>query len=226
VRESSFNFFQIFPNDGLPSLVCHKCLVVTENSNEFREKCLKNDEKLRLIFKVEARIEEPQEQAFEVLVEVEPVEEEEEEVITLNPNKLYESSDESDDETESQTVVEHHQVQATLETNNNNISTSPARAVKVANKEIYHCRYCDIVFSDNLTCSNHEQSNHNPQNPYQCVACQFGSDQHAILITHIKNSHSFEKPYLCSQCTKSFARRADLRKHSFVHSGKNSLTTE
>lgn len=210
--------------------MCHKCLVLIENCAEFREKCLKNDEKLRLIFKVETRIEEAQEQApvLEVPVEAEPIEEEDEEVITLNPNKLYESSDESENENpENQRVLEHHQVQATLSSSGNNntiMNTSSARAVKVPNKETFHCRYCDIVFPDNFTCANHEQS-HNAVHPYECVACPFNTDQHALLISHVKNSHNLEKPYFCSQCTKSFVRRADLRKHSFVHSGKNPLMT-
>lgn len=220
--------FQIFENDGLPSLVCHKCLVLTENCMDFRDKCLKNDEKLRLIFKINGNADEAQEQEVvpEAPAEAEVVEEEEEEVITLNPNKLYESSDESDDERpeEPVTTVEHRPVAAPPAVNE---AKPPVelQSVTVGNtvnkKEIFHCRYCDIVFSEKVHCINHELNNHNPMSPFQCAACSFSTDQYAHLISHSRDNHNAEKPYLCSQCTKSFVRRSDLKKHKFVHAGSN-----
>lgn len=227
-RPLTFIAFQIIPNDGLPSLVCHKCLVLTENCMDFRDKCLKNDEKLRLIFKVNVAAEEPQEPQVqepspEPQVEAEVVEEEEEEVITLNPNKLYESSDESDTENlENSRVIEPHQVQTTLVPNSTSAAPAPPPAAPIdsSKKEIFHCKFCDVVFSDNLTCSNHEQKSHDPQLPFECVSCSFKTDQHPTLIFHVKQTHNTEKPFLCTQCSKSFVRRSDLRKHTFVHAGK------
>lgn len=185
---------------------------------EFRDKCVKNDEKLRLIFKVEAAPEEAQEAEIipEIHPEAEPSDEEEEEVITLNPNKLYESSGESDiEQPEEQPVVEPIQMQTAA-------VKAPLPRVSQINKErkeIFHCRYCDVVFSDTLSCSEHEQSGHHPVYPYECVACSFKTDQHPTLIYHIKQAHNMDKPFLCTQCTKTFVRRSDLRKHTFVHAG-------
>lgn len=193
---------------------------------DFRDKCLKNDEKLRLIFKVNGNAEEPQEQELtpEAPAEVELMEEDEEEVITLNPNKLYESSDESDDE-HPEEVREHSQVQAATPVTSAKLPPPPEpQPVRVGNainkKEIYHCRYCDIVFCEKLQCINHETNNHNPVNPFECPACIFSTDQYMNLINHCRSTHNSEKPYLCSQCSKSFVRRADLKKHKFVHSSK------
>lgn len=226
----TFIAFQIVPNDGLPQIICHKCLVLTENCMDFRDKCLKNDEKLRLIFKVNVIAEEPQELHVQETVpeppiESEVVEEEEEEVITLNPNKLYESSDDSEAESpQIERVIEPHQVQTTLVPNN--ISTAqatappPAVPIDTSKKEIFHCKFCDVVFSDLLTCSSHEQKNHDSQYPYECVTCSFKTDQHPTLIFHVKQTHNTEKPFLCTQCSKSFIRRSDLKKHTFVHAGK------
>lgn len=216
----TFDDFQIVPDDGLPSLVCHKCLVLTENCMDFRDKCLMNDEKLRLIFKIEP--EEPQplvpDPVPEVVLEADPVEEEEEEVITLNPNKLYESSDDSEAEiVDTQIVLDTHPVQTTLVTNNT--SAAPKTVSDVSKKEIYHCQFCDVVFSDSFACSAHEQKSHDPLHPFECAACSFKIDQHSSLILHIKQTHNMEKPYLCTQCSKSFIRRSDLRKHTFVHAG-------
>jgi hypothetical protein len=179
--------FQIFPNDGLPSLVCHKCLVFTENCIEFREKVKQNDEKLRLIFKVQ----EP-EPVVETPVEVEPIEEEEEEVITLNPNALYESSgDEFEVEISTQSVAEHHPVQPTLARSTMTYSTPPVPPQKVGNgkdkKDIFHCRFCDVVFVDVSTCSSHEINNHDPVNPFECVVCSFKCDQVELTVKSLVN---------------------------------------
>lgn len=217
----TFDDFQIIPNDGLPSFVCHKCLVLTENCMDFRDKCLKNDEKLRLIFKVNEPVEEPQVQdpTLEVSADAELIEDDEEEVITLNPNKLYESSDDSDDENpDNHRVVEHQMQRAIVSTNNNQPSTQKVGSDS-SKKEIFHCQFCDVVFSDSFSCTTHEHESHDPMYPFKCVACTFKSDQHSSLIYHIKQTHNMEKPFLCTQCTKTFIRRADLRKHTFVHAG-------
>lgn len=197
---------------------------------DFRDRCLKNDEKLRLIFKINASADEAPEPEVvsEISMEAEIVEEEEDEVITLNPNKLYESSDESENETqEEQRVLEPHQVQTSLVTSINNNQAPKAYPIKVGSdrKEIFHCRYCDIVFSDSLSCTGHEQFSHDKTKPYECVACSFKTDQHPTLIFHIKQTHQLDKPFLCTQCTKSFIRRSDLRKHTFVHSGESVVSS-
>lgn len=198
-------------------MVCHKCLVLTENLMEFREKCLKNDEKLRLIFKVnESAADEPAEAVLEHSADVEMAEEEEEEIITLNPNNLY-SSDESDDES-----PEQIQEQAPLPPPPVTKDLTPPRPVQMndpTKREIYHCRFCDVVFSDTLACSSHEKSNHDRISPYECIMCSFKTDQHPTLIFHIKQTHNSDKPFLCTQCSKTFMRRSDLRKHTFVHAG-------
>jgi uncharacterized Zn-finger protein len=145
----------------------------------------------------------------------------EEEIITLNPNKLYESSDESEDESEHIvapiSTIQHPTPQHVQ------IRVPPVPPQLIGNedfkREIYHCRYCDVVFIDFNECSAHEERNHDPQSPFECVICQFKTDTHHTLIGHIKFAHSPDKPHVCSQCKKFFIRRADLRKHTFVHAG-------
>lgn len=220
----TFNDSQIVPDDGLPKFVCHKCLVLTENCMDFRDKCLKNDEKLRLIFKVPEPVEEAaaQDSVMEAPAEAEPIEEDEEEVITLNPNKLYESSDDSENEIpETSRVSENLQTQATVPSTSNHSPSAPVPKANndLSKKEIFHCQFCDVVFSDSISCASHEQKSHDPVYPYECVACTFKTDQHSTLIYHIKQTHNMEKPFFCTQCTKTFIRRSDLKKHTFVHSG-------
>lgn len=148
---------------------------------EFREKVKQNDEKLRLIFKVNEEVHEA-EVIAEASVEVEPVEEEEEEVITLNPNTLYESSDESEPEISNETVAAEHPPQhppaSSAATNKTFLNTTPpVPPQKVGNgkdkKDIFHCRFCDIVFVDEPSCNQHEFERHDTANPFECVVCSF-----------------------------------------------------
>jgi Zinc finger, C2H2 type len=192
---------------------------------EFRDKCLKNDEKLRLIFKVNVEEEAREQEAIqEAMHEEEPIEEEDEEVITLNPNNLYESSDESDSEhPEEQIMLDHQNAPPTSIDNNpqpERVPNASNAAHESSKKEIFHCKYCDVVFSEPTACNLHEQKSHDQTYPYECVICSYKTDQQATLIFHIKQTHNFDKPFLCTQCNKSFIRRSDLRKHTFVHAGK------
>jgi hypothetical protein len=150
---------------------------------DFRDKVKQNDEKLRLIFKVNEEVHDA-EITGEVSVEVEAAVEEEEEIITLNPSLLYESSDESEAETSNENLDEHPvhpslapstAVTAVTKTTLN--TTPPVPPQKVGNgkdkKDIFHCRFCDIVFVDESTCNHHEFNSHDSANPFQCVVCSF-----------------------------------------------------
>lgn len=147
-------------------------------------------------------------------------EDDDNEIITLNPNKLYESSDESDDE---QVPVPNPPIYIpTPQLVQTRVPPVPPQLIGNDDykREIYHCRYCDVVFIDSVECTSHEERNHDPQFPFECVICHhFKSDTHHTLIAHIKHAHSPDKPHVCSQCKKFFIRRADLRKHTFVHAG-------
>ena len=48
---SMFRFIQIFAGDGLPALICHRCLYQVERSFEFKEQCEHSDATLRQYLK-------------------------------------------------------------------------------------------------------------------------------------------------------------------------------
>jgi uncharacterized Zn-finger protein len=199
-----------------------------ENFFEFRCQIQNNDEKLRKILNLPNGSHHHHEDQQEE-------EEEEHEIVKLDPNKIYESSEEEVEEDEnkfetslSPTAVENkehdHQQQTTSRAENaverkaiSNNHHHPA--VENKKKEIYHCKFCDIVFPDPQSCSNHETYAHDPINPFECLICKLKINTQPSLIIHIKNEHKSEKPYLCAQCPKAFVRRSDLRKHVFVHAG-------
>lgn len=143
---------------------------------EFREKVMQNDEKIRLIFKVNQEVN-ADEATEEVSGDIEPLEEETEEVITLNPNTLYESSDESEAEISTENVVMEHPAHPTLASSTVINTTPPVPPQKVGNgkdkKDIFHCRFCDVVFVDEVSCNQHEFNSHDNANPFVCVVCSY-----------------------------------------------------
>jgi uncharacterized Zn-finger protein len=191
-----------------------------ENFYEFRCQIQNNDEKLRKILNLPNGSHHDEQ------------EEEVHEIVKLDPNKIYESSEEEEEEeekfetlspTSENKELDHQQTAIRAEneverkTISNNSNHHPAGQNK--KKEIYHCKFCDIVFPDPKICASHEIYAHDPINPFECLICKLKLNTQPSLIIHIKNDHKSEKPYLCAQCPKAFIRRSDLRKHVFVHAG-------
>lgn len=202
----------------MPSKICHKCLVSIESFVEFRDKVRRSDEKLRMLLNLDRNEEQSSSQ------DVDPEELDEfEEIVKLDPNKVYESSE---DETEHETSLESSKQPLITEPpiiQQEKIAPPPKMSSNTTStkqrKEIFHCKYCDVVFSDSVACTNHENFNHDPVNPYECNVCSFKFNQHQNLIIHIKTEHNTDKPFICVQCSKNFIRRSDLKKHTFVHAG-------
>lgn len=148
------------------------------------------------------------------------------EIIKLDPNKVYESSDDELSNHENaiqsnnyrQNEIEQNQVQKKQDKVESIIKKKPCNASTRDKMEIFHCKYCDVVFSEIKSCMSHEL-NHDQLSPYECNICPFKTNQHPQLIIHIKHEHNTEKPFFCVVCSKSFIRRSDLRKHIFVHAG-------
>ncbi|KAL7028435.1 hypothetical protein ACKWTF_005830 [Chironomus riparius] len=210
---------KITRNDGrLPSKICHKCLVSIESFVEFRDKVRRSDEKLRILLNLDRN----EEQSSQ---DVDPEELDEfEEIVKLDPNKVYESSE---DETEQESSLESSKpsiaeppiIQQEKIAPSKVLSNTASTTTSKQRKEIFHCKYCDVVFSDSVSCTNHESFNHDPVNPYECNICSLKFNQHQNLIVHIKTEHNTDKPFFCVQCSKNFIRRSDLKKHTFVHAG-------
>lgn len=193
-------------------MVCHKCLVIMDNFIEFRGQIQASDEKLRKFFNLTNG----------------SIDDEEAEIVKLDPNKMYESSDEEFESSlslkseEMMTINTDQKQPAKYVTHETKAVQKPVMSNNqpdLKRKEIFHCKFCDIVFSDSTSCNNHENFAHDPQSPFECLICKLKFITQPSLIIHIKNEHKTEKPYLCVQCPKTFIRRSDLRKHVFVHAG-------
>ncbi|KAM8716461.1 hypothetical protein ACLKA7_003352 [Drosophila subpalustris] len=86
-------------------------------------------------------------------------------------------------------------------------------------KSAFLCQYCDLAFTLEQDCLQHEVGSHDPTAPYCCNYCQLRLTTRPALIAHIKELHDAERPYVCAHCNKGFVRRSDLKKHTIVHTG-------
>ncbi|KAH8377619.1 hypothetical protein KR093_006269 [Drosophila rubida] len=86
-------------------------------------------------------------------------------------------------------------------------------------KSAFLCQYCDLAFTLQPDCHQHELSAHDPAAPYCCNYCQLRLATRPALIAHIRELHDAERPYVCAHCNKGFVRRSDLKKHTIVHTG-------
>ncbi|XP_017835189.1 zinc finger protein 271 [Drosophila busckii] len=86
-------------------------------------------------------------------------------------------------------------------------------------KSAFLCQYCDLAFTLQQDCLQHELGGHDLSAPYSCNYCQLRVSTRPALIAHIKELHAVERPYVCAHCSKGFVRRSDLKKHTIVHTG-------
>lgn len=101
--------------------------------------------------------------------------------------------------------------QTSLDQNSYNANVHP--------KSAFLCQYCDLAFTLQPDCQQHELASHDPTAPYSCNFCQLRLSTRPALISHIKELHDAERPYVCGHCNKGFVRRSDLKKHTIVHTG-------
>ncbi|XP_066253525.1 zinc finger protein ZFP2-like [Euwallacea similis] len=190
--------------DGLPNVICHRCLFKIEFCLEFRQLCFISDATLRQLsgFAKEIAPEEnitgPQMPFYDQMLNGG----DDNVVMVVDPNALdYESDADSD---------ERH---SDIETNDLEI-----------NKNVSMCKFCDHAFTDTVECAEHESTAHNSDCPYSCSSCAMNFADRLVYSAHMKSVHKNDKPYNCPQCDRTFARRSDLRKHTIVHTGVKPYT--
>mgnify|MGYP005983646451 FL=1 len=195
---------QISHGDGLPNVICHRCLYKIEFCLEFRKLCFMSDATLRQLNAAMATENGPADNGpppqlpfFEQLANGN----EEDVVMVVDPTALdYESEYESENDRPS---------------DGENVETTDT----YGGKNVSMCRYCDHAFTDKGECVEHENTAHNNEVPYTCSLCEMGFADRLQYSAHLKGVHQNDKPYNCPQCDRTFARRSDLRKHTVVHTG-------
>ncbi|CAH1379742.1 hypothetical protein MTP99_003580 [Tenebrio molitor] len=197
---------QISYGDGLPNVICHRCLYKIEFCLEFRKLCFVSDATLRQLMNAAMASENGSTEGGCPPAQIPYLEQlangnEEDVVMVVDPTALdYESEYESDAERPSDTE---------------NVDAGDT----YGGKNVSMCRYCDHAFTDKTECAAHENAAHNNEVPYTCSLCEMGFADRLQYSAHLKGVHQNDKPYNCPQCDRTFARRSDLRKHTVVHTG-------
>lgn len=238
---------QVLENDGLPTNICHGCLINTELFATFRENVHRCERKLRDFVQTLAEQSEDlmnSEIQRSRIASDQPSETDESntnDIIVIDPMKCYESSDEDGDDDDDDNSSKAHDTSgeqvnyeilasmynrlALPESEQNLIqlpnSTKKSQNISIDSSDAFRnvsfCKYCEAAFSEREQCEAHEMNNHDPITPYVCNFCPFRCDTRFNVISHIKQFHEPEKPYICVQCNKHFSRRADLKKHAICH---------
>ncbi|XP_018320834.1 zinc finger protein 883 isoform X1 [Agrilus planipennis] len=189
---------QISSGDGLPSLICHRCLYKIELCLEFKQQCFLADATLRQVNTL------PDKDAVNFFEG--NGNGENNVVMVVDPMSLdYESEGETENELQSD--IEAHESNDFNEFRN-----------------VFMCKYCDQAFTTKNDCALHESTGHNSNIPYTCVNCNMGFADRSQYSAHLKSIHQNDKPYNCPECERTFARRSDLRKHTIVHTGVKPFT--
>lgn len=194
----------VHQGDGLPNVICHRCLFKIEFCLEFRQLCFISDATLRQIRGMskdgveDTSSTQPQLPFYEQLASGS----DENVVMVVDPNTMdYESDYESDNE-----------------------RPSDAEINELDGKNVSMCKFCDHAFTDKAECTEHESTAHNSDRPYNCSTCVMNFADRLLYSAHMKSVHKNDKPYNCPQCDRTFARRSDLRKHTIVHTGVKPYT--
>lgn len=194
--------FQISLDDGLPNVICHRCLYKIDFCLEFRQQCFVSDATLRRIH------EENEHNPAIVQAALGFHDHTSDVVMVVDPNVADYNSD----------------IDAEVEAPSENDNSITNRTYGYGFSNISMCRYCDHAFMNKEECTSHETTAHNPQKPFACAACNVDFESRMHYLTHLKNVHKDDKPFKCPQCARTFARRSDLRKHTIVHTGIKPFT--
>ncbi|XP_017494581.1 PREDICTED: oocyte zinc finger protein XlCOF28 [Rhagoletis zephyria] len=223
----------------LPSNICQRCFAMVEAFSAFRENVQRIETELQSwVERQNRRTADCVDQRPGLNGNPGTFEPEDNCIITeVDPNQDYESS-EDDFSMESDSEGEEHSAPATVpmttEEQQNTDNSMPAPeaptafpnmlgsdsfiAGEIVIKNTFLCQYCDMAFTTQPECQEHE-SQHDSAAPYVCSFCSQRTSSRQNLIYHIKELHDPERPYVCAFCKKGFCRRSDLKKHTIVHTG-------
>ncbi|XP_056637160.1 gastrula zinc finger protein XlCGF26.1-like [Diorhabda sublineata] len=209
---------QISYGDGLPNVICHRCLYKIEFCLEFRQLCFMSDATLRQISSAAKENGSDSlngnSSQFSAYEQLGAQENGENVVMVVDPNTF---DYETDVESEKEIVISD-----TENGESNDVEPEPEQESE--GRGVSMCKYCDHAFTDKNECQNHETNAHNSETPYNCGSCYMSFADRVVYSAHLKSVHKNDKPYNCPQCNRTFARRSDLRKHTIVHTGVKPFT--
>nr|XP_024219383.1 zinc finger protein 761-like [Halyomorpha halys] len=222
-RIMSFANVQMSEGDGLPSLICHRCLYHIEKANEFKVLCEQSDALLRQYLALQTEAEIASSNNFDSVHYNGHSESFYSEIDNMKNDPDWDSNgvktegsddpqcDSEDNELNCPTCNKHFELFEQL--NRHSLIHTPEGP--------FPCDYCDVVEKDKASLKSHWKE-HAPPNYQTCQTCgEYFPGKDALLQHNLL--HDKTKPFHCSVCQKAFSYKSDLRKHSVVHTGNETF---
>ncbi|XP_018320837.1 zinc finger protein 84 isoform X2 [Agrilus planipennis] len=188
---------QISSGDGLPSLICHRCLYKIELCLEFKQQCFLADATLRQVNTL------PDKDAVNFFEG--NGNGENNVVMVVDPMSLdYESEGNTPDRV-SNDNEEFRGFENNKKTNGDAFKRHP-------------CSLCNKKFSSSEGLRVH-MTLHSLQRPFTCTICGKSFLRKRELDRHLA-THTGMKPFKCSYCDKRFGRKDKLIRHFQIHNVK------
>lgn len=144
---------------------------------------------------------------------IQPKEDEAEDVIWLDSADEADSNDDQNDPNSSYSdVFQCHTCQQGFSNETNLVLHSLSHYTKQQEE----CPLCDKVFNHRRSLRRHILT-HSGERPFKCPECDKGFKTKDLQTKHMR-THTGERPFVCPHCQKAFAQNGTLKKHIALHS--------
>nr|XP_024219725.1 zinc finger protein 154 [Halyomorpha halys] len=195
-RIMSFANVQMSEGDGLPSLICHRCLYHIEKANEFKVLCEQSDALLRQYLALQTEAEIASSNNFD----------------SVHYNGHSESFYSEIDNMKNDPDWDSNGVKTEGSDDPQWLRPSSFNCIKATNKlSMKYFNFFIIVYIAHVLIIGIR--------PYVCPVC-FKSFTRSTNLNKHSRLHTGRKPFSCPDCDKMFASRGDLLRHSVIHTGE------
>ncbi|KAJ2948580.1 hypothetical protein O0L34_g7833 [Tuta absoluta] len=203
---------QIYPEDGLPSTICRKCVKRLDQCADYIQLCEKSDAKLRACLTLSDTVILKK----EIPVECSPIHETD--CTDDNQNENMEITTEIFPKSEIDHLNDDSKINKEMEISTANTVKDIIKVGKKSKTKPYQCTICGKILSAGSSLQTHLRT-HSGERPYSCSHCPKTFTLKTTLNFHLR-IHTGEKPLKCPECNVSFRHPSSLRSHQRIHSGE------
>lgn len=231
---------EVVQGDGLPTLICNKCIARLNVAFQFKQECEDSDAKLREYFNSvqplpaapdftgfaldikkdplpfddqQIQQQPPQEQEMQPQVQVQLPPEETIQTVQIT-QEIIEATNEELNNLKDESSVKEEEFAEIKTDNNSTINITKKEPSKKKQCKQHQCDTCGKVFRTKPGLIHHIRI-HTGERPYLCHLCNKRFINGGHLHTHMR-THTGEKNHVCCSCSKAFATAQQLTKHTIA----------